>query len=99
MSSSSKQSKASKEGHRKFRAFVEAHAKAIPIIKNIKRMQQKNWKGVKDEPEKQKKMMLEFCSKGASQKSKLLDFWGRAAAANPAPKPAPIPDQVQPPVP
>ena len=32
MSSSSKQSKSSKEGHWKFRAFVEAHVKANPTI-------------------------------------------------------------------
>lgn len=50
---------------------------------------------MKDDPEKQKQMMLQFRTNGASQKSTLLNFWGRAAAANPAPKPAPIPAQAQ----
>jgi len=49
---------------------------------------------MKDYTEQQKQMMLQFRTKEVSQKSTLLNFWGRAAAANPAPKP--IPAEVQP---
>ena len=42
---------------------------------------------MKDYTEQQKQMMLQF--RTASQKSTLLNLRGRAAVANPAPKPIP----------
>ena len=69
MSSSSKQSKYSKERHRKFIAIVEADVKANPTMKYQEdAAKELCWKGVKDDPEKQRQMMLEFPTKEASQK-------------------------------
>ena len=52
MFSSSKQSKASKEGHQKF------SAKANPTMKYQEDAAKELWKSVKDDPEQQKQMML-----------------------------------------
>ena len=81
-------SKASKEGWFKYKVFLNAYSKANPGLKRATQIEnaQELWNGVKDDPERKKQMMVEFRAKEASNNSKLLGFWGRAAtqaAANP----------------
>lgn len=80
---------ATKIGYSKYKAFVEAHAKANPSLKKETQLEtaQKLWNEVKNDQEKYSQMMIEFRSKAANLKSKLLNFWGRAAASNPVTNP------------
>ena len=87
-------STSSKIGFSKYKAFVEAHAKAYPFMLKPNQVEaaQELWKNVKNDPEKQTQMLLDFRSKAANSKSKLLGYWGKAATANPSSAPPPKPD-------
>ena len=92
-----------KTGFLKYKAFVQAHAKANPRLDRLRQIPiaQELWKKVKNDPEKHRQMMLEFRNKAANLQSTLLNYWGTVAAAHPAPNPVnlvevPKPIAVQP---
>ena len=58
-----------------------AHREANPQIKNKEeqtRIAQALWNPIKKDPVKQQQMIMTFKNKVASQKSKLMAFWGKA---------------------
>ena len=78
----------------KYKTFLLAHREANPTIKNKEeqtRIAQALWNPIKKDPVKQQQMILAFKSKVASQKSKLLAFWGKAQQPSATiSKPAPV---------
>ena len=84
-----KMSQSSKIGFSKYKAFLDAYSKANPELTGPTQIEnaQELWKNVKNDPEKQSQMMLEFRTKAANTTSKLLSYWGKVATANPEPAP------------
>ena len=61
-----------KTGFLKYKAFVEAHAKANPRLDRLRQIPiaQELWKKVKNDPEKHSQMMLEFRTKAANYRAR-----------------------------
>ena len=68
-------------GFSKYKTFLLAHREANPQIRNKEeqtRIAQALWNPIKKDPVKQQQMIMTFKNKAASQKSKLMAFWGKA---------------------